>query len=51
MKDETKLNELCEMIDHCAQEREISIAQRVVNHVLCKKRTNGKFRLSVQIRE
>jgi hypothetical protein len=51
MKDETVLNALCEMIDHCAQEREIPTAQRVVNQVLCKKRTNGEFRLSAQIGE
>jgi hypothetical protein len=31
MKDEIALNALCEMIDHCAQEREMPIAQRVVN--------------------
>jgi hypothetical protein len=46
MKDETTLNGLCEMIDHCTQEREIPFAQRVVNQVLCKKRTNKDFRLS-----
>jgi hypothetical protein len=51
MKDETVLNALYEMIDHCTQEREIPIAQRVVNQVLCRKRTNEEFRLSVQIGE
>jgi hypothetical protein len=49
MKDETLLNALYEMIYHCMQEREIPIAQRVVNQVLCRKRTNKEFRLSVQI--
>jgi hypothetical protein len=51
MKDEIVLNGLCEMIDHYAQEREIPIAQRVVNQVLCKKRTNGEFILSAKIGE
>jgi hypothetical protein len=51
MKDETTLNALCEMIDHCAQEREIPTAQRVVNQVLHKKRTNKEFKLSAQIGE
>jgi len=51
MKDETMLNELYEMIEHCAQQREIPIAQRVVNKVLCKKRTNEEFILSAQIEE
>jgi hypothetical protein len=51
IKYETKLNALCEMIDHCAQEMEIPTTHRVVNQVLRKKRTNGEFRLSVQIGE
>ena len=51
MKDETVFNELYEIIDHCMQGRETSIAQRVVNQVLCKKRTNGEFRFSAQIGE
>jgi hypothetical protein len=51
MKDESALNELCEMIDHCAQEREIHAAQRVVNQVLRKKRINEESRLSAQIEE
>jgi hypothetical protein len=51
MKYETKLNALCEIIDHCMQEREIPIAERVVNQVLHRKRTNEEFILSVQIRE
>jgi hypothetical protein len=46
MKDETTLSALCDMIDHCTQEREIPIAERVVNQVLHKKRTNGEFILS-----
>jgi hypothetical protein len=32
MKDEVALKTLYEMIDHCTQERETPIAQRVVNH-------------------
>jgi hypothetical protein len=51
MKDETVMNALCEIIDHYAQEREVPSAQRVVNQVLCKKRTNEEFILSVQIGE
>jgi hypothetical protein len=51
MKYETMLNALCEMIDHCAQEREIPTTQRVVNQVLRKKRTNREFILSAQIGE
>ena len=46
IKDETTLNALYEMIDHYVQEREILIAERVENQVLCRKRTNGEFRLS-----
>jgi hypothetical protein len=45
------VNALYEMIDHCTQEREIPITQRVVNQVLHKKRTNREFRLSAQIGE
>jgi hypothetical protein len=45
MKYETAMNTLCEMIDHCMQEREILVVHRVVNQVLHKKRTNGEFRL------
>jgi hypothetical protein len=51
MKDETMLSTLYEMIDHCKRGRETPIAQRVVNQVLHKKRTNGEFRFSAQIRE
>jgi len=51
MKYETTLNKLCEMIYHCAQEREIPIAQKVVKQVLHRKRTNRDFRLSLQIGE
>jgi hypothetical protein len=46
MKDETALNALCKIIDHCAQEREIPTVQRVVNRVMRKKRTNEEFKLS-----
>jgi hypothetical protein len=34
MKDETSLISLCEMTDHCVQDREFPIAQRVVNQIL-----------------
>jgi hypothetical protein len=51
MKDETALNTLYDMIDHCTQGRETPIAQRVVNQVLHRKRTNGEFRFSAQIGE
>jgi hypothetical protein len=44
MKDENALNTLCNMIDHCTQERTIPTIQKVVNQVLRKKRTNGEFR-------
>jgi hypothetical protein len=40
MKDETKLNALREMIDQCAQDKGAPSAQRVVNQVQHKKRTN-----------
>jgi len=46
MKDETLLNELCEMIDHCTQEWEIPATHRVLNHVMHKKRNNKEFILS-----
>jgi hypothetical protein len=51
MKDETALNELYEMIDHCMQGRETPITLRIVNQVLHKKRTNREFKLSTQIGE
>jgi len=51
MKNEIVLNALNEMIDNYMQESEIPIAQRVVNQVLRRKRTNGEFRLSAQIGE
>jgi hypothetical protein len=51
MKDETALSMLYDMIDHCTQGRKTPIAQRVVNQVLHRKRTNGEFRFSAQIGE
>jgi hypothetical protein len=51
MKYEITLSALCNIIGHCAQEVEIPTAQRVVNQVLRKKKTNGEFRLSVHIGE
>jgi hypothetical protein len=45
------LNTLYDMIDHYTQGRETPITQRVLNQVLCRKRTNGEFRFSSQIRE
>jgi hypothetical protein len=48
MKHETKLSTLYDMIDHCTRGRETPIAQRVVNQVLHRKRTNEKFKFSVQ---
>jgi hypothetical protein len=49
MKDKAGLNALHRMIDHCVQERELLIAQRVVNQVLCKNRMSNEFRLSAHI--
>ena len=51
MKDKTILSILYNMIDHCAKGRDIHVAQRMVNHVLRKKRTNGEFRFNAQIGE
>jgi hypothetical protein len=51
MKEKTTLKTLREMIDHYTQDREIPTTQRVVNQVLCNKRTNKELRLSVQIGE
>ena len=51
MKDETTLNTLYEMIDHCTQGIKTPISQRVVNQVLHIKRINREFRSSAQIRE
>jgi hypothetical protein len=51
MKYEIALSTLCDMIDHCTQGRETHIAQRMVNRVLHRKRTNGEFRFNVQIGE
>jgi hypothetical protein len=51
IKDETVLNELYKIIDHCVQERGVPITERVVNQVLHRKRTNKEFRISTQIEE
>jgi hypothetical protein len=51
MKYETMLSTLYDMIGHCTRGMETPIAQRVVNQVLCSKRTNREFRFSAQVRE
>jgi hypothetical protein len=51
VRDETELNALYEMIDHCKQGMENPMTQRVVNQVLHKKSTNEEFKFSVQIGE
>jgi len=51
LKHETTLSTLYDMIDHCTRRRENSIARRMVNQLLCRKRTNGEFRFSAQIGE
>jgi hypothetical protein len=51
MKDETALSTLYDMIDHCTRGRETPITQRMVNQVLCRKRTNEEFRFNAQIGE
>jgi hypothetical protein len=51
VKYENVLSTLYEMIDHCTRGRETLIAQRVVNQVLRRKRTNGEFIFSAQIGE
>jgi hypothetical protein len=51
MKDDFVLNTLCKMIINAHKKRNFHIIQRVVNQVMCKKRTNGEFRLSAQIGE
>jgi len=43
MKDETKLNALCGMIDQCVQDKEAPSAQQVVNHVQRKERMNREL--------
>jgi hypothetical protein len=45
------LNALHGMIDQYTQDREVPTTQRVVNQVLCKKRTNKEFILSEQVGE
>jgi hypothetical protein len=51
MKDEYCFIILCGMIDHCAQEKEMHVAQKTLNQVHQKKRTNREFRLNAQIRD
>jgi len=51
MKDETMLSTLYDMISHYTRGRESHIAQRMVNQVLRRKRTNKEFRFSAQIGE
>jgi hypothetical protein len=51
MKDRTMLSMLYNMIDHCTKGRDTPVAQRMVNQVLRRKRTNGEFRFNAQIGE
>jgi hypothetical protein len=51
MKDRTGLSMLYNMIDHYTKGRDTHVAQRMVNQVLRRKRTNGEFRFNVQIGE
>jgi hypothetical protein len=46
MKDETTLNTLYDMIDHCTRGRETPISQRMINRVFLRKRNNEEFRFS-----
>jgi hypothetical protein len=46
MKDETALNTLYDMIDHCTRGRETPISQRMINRVFLRKRNNEEFRFS-----
>jgi hypothetical protein len=39
------------MIDYCTQGKASPTKNKVVNHLLCNKRTNGEFRFSAQIGE
>jgi hypothetical protein len=45
------LNALHGMIDHCTQEREVPTGQRVVNQVICKRRTSREFGITMHIGE
>jgi hypothetical protein len=51
VEDENGLHTLCSMIDHCAQGKESPTKNKLVNQLLCKKRTNGEFMFSAQIEE
>jgi hypothetical protein len=51
IKDEVVLSTLYDMIDHCTRGRETPVAQKMVNQVMRRKRTNEEFRFSAQIRE
>jgi hypothetical protein len=51
VEDEKALHTLFSMIDHCAQGKAVPTEKKVVNQLLCKKRTNGEFRFSAQIGE
>jgi hypothetical protein len=51
MKDRNALSMLYNMIDHYTKGRDTPVAQRMVNQVLCKKRSNEEFKFNAQIRE
>jgi hypothetical protein len=51
MRDKTALSMLYNMIDHCTKGRDTTVAQRMVSHVLRRKRTNGEFKFNAQIGE
>jgi hypothetical protein len=49
MKYTTTLSTLYDMIDQCTKGRENPIMHRMVNQVLCKKKTNEEFKFNAQI--
>jgi hypothetical protein len=51
MKYRTALSMLYNMIDHCTKGRDTHVAQRMVNQVLRRKRTNKEFTFNAQIGE
>jgi hypothetical protein len=48
---EKALHTLFSMIDHYARGKVVPTENKVVNQLLCKKRTNGEFSLNTQIGE
>jgi hypothetical protein len=51
VEDENEMHTLCSMIDHYGQGKEVPTEKKVVNQLLCKKKTNGELRLCAQIGE